>query len=138
LVIFDMILAFLLRLAWNMILLLMLLAQLEWQAHTTMPSFFPLRWGLANFLALNCDLPDQFLPSKYLGLQAYATTLSFNLLFQIGSCTVSQADLRLGFSYLHLLSSWDYRCAPLYLATKFQILIMSNIPFFLCLLILLG
>jgi hypothetical protein len=23
---------------------------LEWQAHTTTPSFFPLRWGFANFL----------------------------------------------------------------------------------------
>jgi hypothetical protein len=36
---------------------------LEWQTHATMPSFFPLRWGLTNLfllpeLAWNPDPPD--------------------------------------------------------------------------------
>jgi hypothetical protein len=49
------------RLAWTVISLLMLPEHLRQQVHTTMPSFYWLRWGLANFLpglASNCNPPD--------------------------------------------------------------------------------
>jgi hypothetical protein len=44
------------------------LSLLGWQASTTRPSFFPLRWNLTNFfsrLASNHDPPDLNLPSSY-------------------------------------------------------------------------
>jgi hypothetical protein len=39
-----------------------------WHPHCTMPSFYWLRWDLANFLPRqdpNCDAPDLCSPSRY-------------------------------------------------------------------------
>jgi hypothetical protein len=78
-----------------------------------LPPFFP---SFLFFFFFLTELGIELRTLSLLGRHSHSshTPSPFPFVFQIGSCAFAQAGLGLRSSFFHLLSSCDYRCAPLH------------------------